>query len=611
MTDFWDAPPKSTPGRSEPTGAVPAIPLSAFAPPRACGNQPHITVPPAPAFAVGYVPPRAAPFITGASLLDSPAAPPGATDFWGAQPQRPLFSSGTKTASTPRSGGSSMFPADQGGSTVRPLPLVSSSASMQTETASSSQNLRLAGVGRALSTSPQAPGMPAPRAFTPPTRARPRAKDPPPTKILEFLYLGCIGDAHNEQFLRENNISVIINLSQQRYWLADPAIRVLYLSISDVATAPIAELFPRVIRTLERAKRRYYAVSTRADQPETRRNLRRGSIPNENTGHVRKLSALSDHEAPARPQRGTSSDSSNTPTGQKTSQAKLPATPRTTEALGPDSAAAACASLASQDSTPSEDSRRATQLGSSSLPTSQRSAPGSPGTTTLKEDRSHEGGQSSASSSHPPPPFVESSKAPDAADERPSSPRPPCVLVHCLKGVSRSPSAVAAFLIKANGWTDEEAVQYLRHRRSIVEPNMGFQAALKSISDEEQSNPAARMTKRTALCLVLLNVRVDATDDEVSAVVQSVGDVWQVKRKDTTCAVFFAATPQVRPAMHKLRDTYPTGGNITTPHGAPFRFGKPPSDRKASTGRQQAGGGGGGGTGAAALPSGDAPTATQ
>lgn len=48
------------------------------------------------------------------------------------------------------------------------------------------------------------------------------------------------------------------------------------------------------------------------------------------------------------------------------------------------------------------------------------------------------------------------------------------VLVHCVEGVSRSTSVVAAYLIAERGWTTGQAVQHVKARRRAAEPNFGF-----------------------------------------------------------------------------------------------------------------------------------------
>ena len=40
--------------------------------------------------------------------------------------------------------------------------------------------------------------------------------------------------------------------------------------------------------------------------------------------------------------------------------------------------------------------------------------------------------------------------------------------VHCANGVSRSPTIVVAFLMKANGWGYEEAWDFVKHKRNGI-----------------------------------------------------------------------------------------------------------------------------------------------
>lgn len=53
------------------------------------------------------------------------------------------------------------------------------------------------------------------------------------------------------------------------------------------------------------------------------------------------------------------------------------------------------------------------------------------------------------------------------------------VLVHCAAGKSRSPSIVIAYLMRKNKWTFDEAMEYVKKKRSIVEPNVGFVKQLR------------------------------------------------------------------------------------------------------------------------------------
>ena len=48
------------------------------------------------------------------------------------------------------------------------------------------------------------------------------------------------------------------------------------------------------------------------------------------------------------------------------------------------------------------------------------------------------------------------------------------LLVHCNLGISRSTSLILAYLMKTYNATVTEAYRFLRHRRPIVCPNLGF-----------------------------------------------------------------------------------------------------------------------------------------
>ncbi|XP_030634032.1 protein phosphatase Slingshot homolog 3 [Chanos chanos] len=48
------------------------------------------------------------------------------------------------------------------------------------------------------------------------------------------------------------------------------------------------------------------------------------------------------------------------------------------------------------------------------------------------------------------------------------------VLVHCKMGVSRSASTVVAFVMKEKGWSLEHALNHVKERRPIIQPNEGF-----------------------------------------------------------------------------------------------------------------------------------------
>ena len=55
------------------------------------------------------------------------------------------------------------------------------------------------------------------------------------------------------------------------------------------------------------------------------------------------------------------------------------------------------------------------------------------------------------------------------------------VIVHCAAGMSRSPTLVIAYFMIENRWSYEETINFVRKRRPIVEPNLGFVKQLKSL----------------------------------------------------------------------------------------------------------------------------------
>ena len=66
------------------------------------------------------------------------------------------------------------------------------------------------------------------------------------------------------------------------------------------------------------------------------------------------------------------------------------------------------------------------------------------------------------------------------------------VLVHCVQGISRSSSVVCAFLIKSYGWSPAQAVQYVKSKRPIAEPNSGFVSQLGEFAESLRLGAAGR-----------------------------------------------------------------------------------------------------------------------
>lgn len=53
------------------------------------------------------------------------------------------------------------------------------------------------------------------------------------------------------------------------------------------------------------------------------------------------------------------------------------------------------------------------------------------------------------------------------------------ILVHCVHGISRSPTIVLAYLMQGHGLSLNEAMEHVRSRRLVISPNFGFLYQLK------------------------------------------------------------------------------------------------------------------------------------
>eukprot|EP01010_Urceolus_cornutus_P003658 NODE_524_length_1574_cov_262.028852_g399_i0.p2 GENE.NODE_524_length_1574_cov_262.028852_g399_i0~~NODE_524_length_1574_cov_262.028852_g399_i0.p2 ORF type:complete len:210 (-),score=26.21 NODE_524_length_1574_cov_262.028852_g399_i0:849-1478(-) len=62
------------------------------------------------------------------------------------------------------------------------------------------------------------------------------------------------------------------------------------------------------------------------------------------------------------------------------------------------------------------------------------------------------------------------------------------VLVHCRRGISRSATIVIAYVMKFREVTFENAFEFVKQRRDIINPNLGFVLALESLSSESSSD---------------------------------------------------------------------------------------------------------------------------
>ena len=66
------------------------------------------------------------------------------------------------------------------------------------------------------------------------------------------------------------------------------------------------------------------------------------------------------------------------------------------------------------------------------------------------------------------------------------------VLVHCQRGVSRSPTVVVAFFMYGQGLSLQQALQLAKERRPIVKPNKGFLRQLEELEQDLKEDPLLR-----------------------------------------------------------------------------------------------------------------------
>nr|CCC48099.1 putative dual-specificity protein phosphatase [Trypanosoma vivax Y486] len=210
----------------------------------------------------------------------------------------------------------------------------------------------------------------------------------PPSKILDFLFIGSVSDATNAEFIRRENIVTILNVSREEYWSVNDNVVTYSFPVDDHVDANIGQFFRSTYKILDAARRAYY---------ECKRQLAVGGNRHmhNDTTTVRSGAASVSVDVPG-PSVSSSSNLTNT---------------------------------------------------SGSLP---------------------------------------------------------CVLVHCQRGRSRSPTIVLAYLMRRNGWTFTDALQYVSCRRPCIELNMGFVEALRTYQDH--LDPQYKCAQRGLLSLVVRNL---------------------------------------------------------------------------------------------------------
>ena len=68
------------------------------------------------------------------------------------------------------------------------------------------------------------------------------------------------------------------------------------------------------------------------------------------------------------------------------------------------------------------------------------------------------------------------------------------VFVHCFAGVSRSSSAIIAYLMKFYQWPFEKAIEHCKRQRYVVSPNSGFIRQLRNYEKQLRGNVGNKTT---------------------------------------------------------------------------------------------------------------------
>lgn len=89
---------------------------------------------------------------------------------------------------------------------------------------------------------------------------------------------------------------------------------------------------------------------------------------------------------------------------------------------------------------------------------------------------------------------------------------PPCILVHCKKGQSRSATIVCAYLIYRNGWSVDHALRYMRLIRPSVAPNIGFLHSLR-VFQEQMLTTERRQSRAQELSVMIKNIPLRYVDE--------------------------------------------------------------------------------------------------
>ncbi|KAI8869148.1 hypothetical protein GQ42DRAFT_179498 [Ramicandelaber brevisporus] len=85
------------------------------------------------------------------------------------------------------------------------------------------------------------------------------------------------------------------------------------------------------------------------------------------------------------------------------------------------------------------------------------------------------------------------------------------VLVHCVVGMSRSATVLAAYLIKYRGMLADQAIEYIKRARPIVSPNLGFRRQLRQFESRIQATILSQQVQQSTINTTIATAIATAT----------------------------------------------------------------------------------------------------